>query len=537
MGKTLLEMAKEAQPAYDNDIVLAKVNGKLKELRDDIITGQEVEYITTGTKMGNQTYRRSVVLMMLYSIYEIAPKGSIRKVCVDYSISKGLYCNLNADFPVTEAFLDEVRKKMLETAEKDLPIDKVTVSTDEAITRFEKHKMYDKVKLFKYRRSSSVNIYDIDGFEDYYYGYMVPSTGYLKYFELYQYENGFVLQLPLKEAPSKVPPFNPQSKLFNVLKESTEWANMLEVDTVGALNDTIADGSISDLMLVQEALQEQKLAELARQISSMPEKKFVMIAGPSSSGKTTFSHRLSIQLRACGMKPHPIAVDNYFVERDQTPLDENGKLNFEDINAIDLELFNKQMTQLLNGETVEIPSFNFKTGRKEYNGDFRSLGKDDILVIEGIHCLNDEMSKALPRESKFKIYISALTQLNVDEHNRVSTTDGRLIRRMVRDSRTRGASAQKTLSMWDSVRRGEEMNIFPFQEEADVMFNSALIHELAVLKPYVEPLLFAIGKDEPEYQEAKRLLKFLDYFLAYGSDNVPKNSILREFVGGGCFNI
>lgn len=538
MEKTLIELAKEAQQSYKYDIVLAKVNGKLKELlKDDIITDQNVEFITTESSIGNQTYRRSIVLMMLYSIYKIAPKDSIKKVCVEYSISKGLYCDMIADFEITEEFLNSVKEKMKETAEKNLPIRKITVSTDEAVSRFEKHMMYDKVKLFKYRRSSTVNIYNLDGFEDYYYGYMVPSTGILNYFELYRYEGGFVLQLPVKSAPTEVPPFNPQIKLFNVLRESTQWANMLEVDTVGALNDTISDGSISDLMLVQEALQEQKISEIARNIASQPEKKFVMIAGPSSSGKTTFSHRLSIQLRACGMKPHPIAVDNYFVEREETPLDENGQLNFESIYAIDLELFNRQMTELLEGKTVEIPTFNFKTGRKEYNGNFKTLREDDILVIEGIHCLNDEMSKSLPRDSKFKIYISALTQLNIDEHNRVSTTDGRLLRRMVRDARTRGASAQRTLGMWDSVRRGEEMNIFPYQEEADAMFNSALIHEVAVLKPYAEPLLFAIGKDEPEYLEAKRLLKFLDYFLAYGSDKVPNNSILREFVGGGCFNI
>lgn len=536
MSKTLIDLAKENQFLYKSDIILAKINGKLKELRGEV-SNQNIEFITTDSSIGNQAYRRSVVLMMLYSIYQISPKDSIQKVCVEYSISKGLYCSLNADFSVSTEFLKKVKQKMLETVEKDLPINKVTVSTDEAIARFEKHKMYDKVKLFKYRRSSTVNIYDIDNFEDYYYGYMAPSTGMLKYFELHPYEDGFVLQLPVKEKPSVVPEFKPQIKLFNVLKESTEWANMLDVDTVGALNDSISKGTISELMLVQEALQEQKIAELARKITSMPEKKFVMIAGPSSSGKTTFSHRLSIQLRACGLKPHPIAVDNYFVERDQTPIDEFGNPNFEDLHAIDIELFNSHMKELLEGKTVELPTFNFKSGKKEYKGDYRKLGEDDILVIEGIHSLNDEMSKALPRESKFKIYISALTQLNVDEHNRVATTDGRLIRRMVRDARTRGASAQRTISMWESVRRGEELNIFPYQEEADEMFNSALVHELAVLKPYVEPLLFDIGKDEPEYQEAKRLLKFLDYFLVCGSDNIPNNSILREFIGGGCFYI
>ncbi len=534
---TLLELAKQEQVNYQEDIILAKVNGKLKELNSSEITDQDVEFITTGSKIGNDVYKRSVTLLMLYAVYQVAEKDSIKKIKVQYSISKGLYCDMEADFKLDETFLQKVKEKMLETVKKDLPINKSSVSTDEAISRFEKHGMMDKVKLFKYRRSSLVNIYDIDGFEDYYYGYMAPSTGLLKYFDLFLYDAGFVLQLPVRLAPDQVPEFKPQQKLFNVLKQSTEWANMLDVDTVGALNDCIANGGIEELMLVQEALQEQKIAEIARQIAAQPEKKFVMIAGPSSSGKTTFSHRLSVQLRACGLKPHPIGVDDYFVEREMTPVDENGELDFENLHAIDLELFNRQMTDLLAGKEVEIPSFNFKLGKKEYKGNYKKLGKDDILVIEGIHCLNDEMSYSLPKESKFKIYISALTQLNVDEHNRVATTDGRLIRRMVRDARTRGASAQRTLGMWSSVRRGEEKNIFPFQEEADVMFNSALVHELAVLKPYAEPILFSIGKDEPEYQEAKRLLKFLDYFLACGSDNIPFNSILREFVGGGCFNI
>ncbi len=291
------------------------------------------------------------------------------------------------------------------------------------------------------------------------------------------------------------------------------------------------------LMLANEALQEQKIYEIVQKIESRHDVKFIMIAGPSSSGKTTFSHRLSIQLMAKGYKPHPIAVDDYFVEREETPLDEDGNYNFEDLHAIDIELFNRQMNMLLAGEEVDMPTFNFKTGKKEYNGKRLLLGEEDILVIEGIHCLNDELSYALPLESKFKIYISALTQLNIDEHNRVATTDGRLIRRMVRDFRTRGASAKRTLSMWDSVRRGEENNIFPYQEQADVMFNSSLAYEISVLKPYIEPLLFSIGEHEPEYQEAKRLLKFLDYFLPCQTEFIPVNSILREFVGGGCFKV
>lgn len=284
-------------------------------------------------------------------------------------------------------------------------------------------------------------------------------------------------------------------------------------------------------------MQEKKIAQIAEQIASDPSKKFIMIAGPSSSGKTSFSHRLSIQLQTLGLNPHPIALDNYFVDREDTPLDEDGNYNFECLEAIDVELFNKQMNSLLRGERVELPTFNFVEGKKEYKGDFKQLGKDDILVIEGIHGLNDKLSYTLPKESKFKIYISALTQINIDEHNRISTTDGRLIRRMVRDARTRGSSAARTIAMWPSVRRGEDQYIFPFQEEADVMFNSALIYELAVLKPYAEAILFGISKDAPEYIEAKRLLKFLDYFISVGSEEIPKNSLMREFVGGSIFKV
>jgi uridine kinase len=325
--------------------------------------------------------------------------------------------------------------------------------------------------------------------------------------------------------------------LYQAMKGASKWGETLEIDTVGALNDKICQGKFEELVLVQEALQESRISEIAADIVKRGGKKFVMIAGPSSSGKTTFSHRLSTQLMAHGMKPHPIGVDDYFVNRENTPKDEDGNLNFECLGAIDVKKFNQDMTDLLEGKTVEIPSFNFKTGFREYKGNFKTLGPDDILVIEGIHGLNDQLSYSLPKESKYKIYISALTTLNVDEHNRIPTTDGRLIRRMVRDFRTRGASAQRTLEMWGSVRRGEEENIFPFQEHADAMFNSALIYELAVLKQFAEPLLFSIKKEETEYQEAQRLLKFLEYFLGVSTEQLPKNSIVREFVGGSCFNV
>ena len=366
---------------------------------------------------------------------------------------------------------------------------------------------------------------------------MPASTGILKYFDIFPYEDGFILMLPTKEEPEKVPEFKPRKRLFETLQQANHWGRTMEISTVGSLNDEITKGNMNEIILIQEALQEKRIAEIAEKIKSAGSKKFIMIAGPSSSGKTTFSHRLSIQLRTLGYKPHPIAVDDYFVNRENTPKDEFGNFNFESIHAIDIEQFNKDMTALLNGEAVELPNFNFKSGKREYKGNYKKLGPEDILVIEGIHGLNDELSYSLPKESKYKIYISALTQLNIDEHNRIPTTDGRLIRRMVRDARTRGTSARETIAMWASVRRGEEENIFPFQEEADCMFNSALIYELSVLKQYAEPILFGIDKDCKEYLEAKRLLKFLDYFLGVSSEDIPKNSIIREFIGGSCFKV
>ena len=534
---SLLDLAREDQSRFDADIVLANMNGKLMELNKKVPVDSEVSWVTTKDSAGSLAYKRSATLVMLKAIYDVIPREKIEKVKVDFSLSKGYYCTIKGDVTLDKELLDSIEARMKEIVEADIPIVKSTYSTGDAIERFRKHGMMDKVELFKYRRSSQVNVYSIDGFEDYYYGYMVPSTGYIKYYELYLYDEGYVIQFPVKEEPDTVPPFTPQHKLFSVLKETTQWSEMLGVGTVGDLNNTISSGNINELILVQEALQEKKLAEIAEKIVSDKSKKFIMIAGPSSSGKTTTSHRLAIQLRAHGLRPHQISLDNYFVDRHLTPLDEDGNYNFECLEALDIEGFNKDMTDLLNQKTVEMPSFNFKTGKREYNGKYMTLGENDVLVIEGIHGLNDKLSYSLPKESKFKIYLSALTQLNVDEHNRIPTTDGRLLRRMVRDARTRGASAQKTISMWNSVRRGEEMYIFPFQEQADVMFNSASIYELAVLKQYAEPLLFNIRPDEPEYLEAKRLLKFLDYFLGVTTDIIPINSIVREFVGGSCFDV
>ena len=476
-------------------------------------------------------------LLLVKAIYDVEGHRNIDKVRIHFSVSKGYYCTVKGNVTVDQEFLGRVERRMREMAGQDMPIGKRTVHTDDAVALFRQYGMYDKEQLFEYRRVSRVNLYHINDFEDYFYGYMVPSAGYLRYFKLYLYDEGFVMQMPVPAAPTAVPPFEPQHKLFQVLKESVKWGDMQGIETVGALNNEVTRGNVQELVLVQEALQEKKIADIASMIAARPGVKFILIAGPSSSGKTTFSHRLSIQLRANGLKPHPIAVDNYFVEREDNPKDENGEYDFECLEAVDIALFNKQMKELLEGKEVVIPSFNFVEGKKEYGGKPKKLEANDVLVIEGIHCLNPKLTEQLSDENKFKIYISALTQLNIDEHNRIPSTDGRLLRRIIRDARTRGSSATRTIKMWDSVRRGEERNIFPYQEEADVMFNSALIYELAVLKPYVESQLFAVDKSSPEYLEAKRLLKFLDYFVGIGSENIPSNSLLREFVGGGCFNV
>lgn len=536
-GTSFEVIAKDFQHYYEHQIVLGCENARLFELHKLLKRNMELKFITIGDSVGNKTYKRSACLMLVKAIHDICGHNNKCKVFIDFSISKGFYCTLESDVELNQGFLDVVKQRMLEMVAEKMPIKKCCIHTEDAIARFRKHGMSDKERLFQYRRVSHVNVYSMNEFEDYYYGYMVPDASYLPYFELYLYDEGFVVQMPDAENPTVVPPFEPQHKLFKVLKESTEWGKMMGINTVADLNEAITKGNMMETILVQEALQEKKIGDIARTIADKPEIKFVLIAGPSSSGKTTFSHRLSIQLLAHGLKPHPIAVDNYFVNREDTPKDEDGNYNFECLGAIDVKKLNEDLIDLLTGREVELPVFNFKTGKREYKGDKMQLGEHDVLVIEGIHCLNDALTPQLPKENKFKIYISALTQLNIDEHNRIPTTDGRLLRRMVRDARTRGTSAKQTIAMWSSVRRGEEENIFPYQEEADVMFNSALIYELAVLKQYAEPVLFGIDRDCEEYIEAKRLLKFLDYFIGIDSKNVPTNSLLKEFIGGGCFDI
>lgn len=537
-GTTFETIAKEYQKNYDAPILAAIENGKIKELAKKIQKEDaEITFLTARDKIGHSTYVRSATLLLVKAVSDVV--GDIRKgkIKIEFSLGQGYYCSVKGDFVVTEEFIEKVKTRMQELVDANLPIEKQAYPIDEAREIFASQGMEDKEELFWYRRSSYVNVYCLDGYYDYNYGYMVPSTGYLNLFDVQSYKEGILLILPTREKPNEILPFVPREKLFATLMESQKWAEDIGVVTVGDLNKAICEQRLQDVILMQEALQERKIAEIASEIVKRGNVKFVMIAGPSSSGKTTFSHRLSTQLRTHGLNPHPIAVDDYFVNREKTPRDEKGDYNFECLEAIDVEQFNNDMLALLAGETVEMPRFNFKVGCREYKGDYKTLGKDDILVIEGIHGLNDKMSYALPKESKYKIYISALTCLNIDEHNRIPTTDGRLFRRMVRDARTRGTSAKRTLEMWQSVRRGEEENIFPYQESADAMFNSATLYELAMLKIHAEPLLFGISKEEPEYFEAKRLLKFLGYFLGISDEELPKNSIVREFAGGSCFKV
>lgn len=541
-GTSFLAVAQEYQERYADDIVLVVHNNRLRELNKCIECDGELSFITTADKTGKKTYRRSVTLLMQKAIHNLWGEEQIR-VRVLYSIGQGYYCELKkmqgkeeTVVSVDEAKVSAIKKEMYRMVMADIEIEKRSINTDEAVELFGELGMVDKEKLFRYRRSSRVNIYVLDHYKDYFYGFMVPSTGYLRYYDVTAYEDGFVLLFP-NENTKEVAAFEPSGKLFHTLKASRDWGRMQEIGTIGALNDAIAAGRMQEIILTQEALFEERIGGLAESIVQAEGKKFIMIAGPSSSGKTTFSHRLSIQLAAKGLRPHPFPLDDYYIDRDKCPRDENGELDLECLDALDVELFNHDMNELLAGKKVDLPIFNFKTGRREYKDKFMQLGENDVLVIEGIHGLNDRLSYSLPVESKFKIYISALTQLNIDEHNCLPTTDGRMIRRIVRDARTRGTSAKETIAMWDSVHRGEEKYIFPFQEGADVMFNSALIYELAVLKLYAEPLLFAIDKDCPEYLEAKRLLKFLDYFLPMPSEGIGQNSIIREFIGGSCFNV
>ena len=534
-GTSYRTVAADVQKDYAHDILLVKRDGKLCELHKTVDRDCTLKMVTAEDKPGIQTYERSAVLLMLKAFYDAAGRENVERVTVEFSIGHALFVRVKGAVTLDQPLLDRVEARMRELVSQALPLDKRAVPTDDAVELFEDMGMRDKARLLSFRINSRVNIYTLDGFSDYFYGYMVPDTGYLKWFALQLFEDGFVLRLPGQKDPEHLAEFEPSRKVFREMHDATLRGEALGITNVAEMNDIVAEGKATQMILSHEAMMEKQIGDIAQEIARRKDVRFVMIAGPSSSGKTTFSHRLSTQLMACGMRPHAIATDNYFKNRADTPRDENGQYDFESLGAMDIEQFNGDMKRLLAGETVEIPQFNFKKGIREYNGDYLTLGEQDVLVIEGIHCLNDRFSYALPRESKYKIYISCLTTLNIDDHNRIPTTDARLLRRIERDARTRGYSARATIQMWPSVRKGEENNIFPYQDSADVVFNSALIYETALLKPYVEPLLFGVPRDCEEYVEAKRLLKFLNYFLPIPADDVPKTSLLREFIGGGCY--
>lgn len=537
-GTTFETIVKEYQSQYNDSIALVYFNGKMRELNKKLERDGVISFITTADQAGHSSYVRTAHMMLVKAVRNVLGEDrSDIHVKIEFAIDNAYYCSVLGGINVTDEFARKVNEEMRSISERNIPIIKKTYPIDDAIMLFKNQKMYDKERLFRYRRGSTINVYNMDGYYDYFYGYMLPSTGYVKLFEVKAYRGGLLLVLPTQDKPGELRPFKDQNSLFTQLKEATNWGGRQGICTVGDLNDAICKGSLSDMILVQEAMQERRISEIAQQIYDREDVRFILVAGPTSSGKTTFSHRLAIQLRSFGMKPHIISMDNYFYGRERTPVDIDGNYLFDVLEALDLDLFNDDMLDLLEGETIELPEYDFKSGKRVYKGNYLKLSEGDVLIIEGIHGLNPVVTQDLPDKNKFKIYISALTSLNIDEHNRIPLTDARLLRRMVRDARTRNNSAQTSIASWPLVRQAEDQFIFPYQDDADAVFNSVLIYEIAVLKQFAEPLLFGVGQNEPEYYEAKRLLKFLEYFVGVDTAAVPSNSILREFVGGGIFRL
>lgn len=512
-------------------IVAVLEDCKLRELKETVTKDAKISFVDVINPIGNRIYQRSIAFVFIRAAMELF---SGCKVSVEHSISKGLYCEIQYKRDLMEEDIQRIEERMREIVEENVPFEKERVSVDEAKNNFEEYGQLGKVNLLKYREKPYLNLYKCGWLKNYFYGYMVPSTGYLSKFRLQYYKPGVVLQFPTTSNSGEVPEFVEQPKLFKIFRESEKWGEILGVDYVASLNDLVVSDQDAKFIRIAEALHEKKIASIADEISKdLTHRKVILIAGPSSSGKTTFAQRLSIQLSVNGLKPVSISLDNYFVNRENTPLDDKGNYNFESLYAIDIDLFNHDLKNLLEGKKVALPTFNFHTGKREYNGESIQIKKDQPVILEGIHCLNDELTKEIDPRSKYKIYISALTQLNIDEHNRIPTTDLRLIRRIVRDHKFRSNDVETSLELWKSVRKGEEENIFPFQEDADVMFNSALFYELGVLKKHIEPLLRQVNASSKYYPEVKRLLKFLNYFvIIQDEENIPKTSILREFIGG-----
>ncbi|MCL2400004.1 MAG: nucleoside kinase [Defluviitaleaceae bacterium] len=536
-GTTLQNLCKNY--SFERPIMLAKVDNLLTELHIPLLYDCTVEFLDISDANGFRSYQRGVSFLMIYAakkaLAKMGKSGKDSRVVIAHSINKNYYCELpELNEPITLELLEEIEKIMAETVEKALPIEKHSLPLEKALRIVSELGMEDKVELLRYRRTSSVNLYKLDDFYDYFYGPMPINTSCFESFKLTLRSDGFMLQFPSENHNYELSELQPNLKISEVFDESNRWARILKVDTVGSLNNKLSSAGISEVIMITEALHEKKIAYLADRITN-DDKKLVLIAGPTSSGKTTFAARLSVQLRAAGANPYVISLDNYYHDRENVPLDEYGQVDLETIRAIDVPQINQDLKALLNGETVQIPTFNFLTGKREYKGRFLTLKPDDVLIMEGIHGLNEAIGDSVSRKDTFRIFISALTQLNIDDHNRIPTTDTRLVRRIVRDHQFRAYTADRTIDIWPSVRRGEGKYIFPFQEEADAFFNSALVYEMCVLKQFAEPLLFGIDKSQPSYTEAKRLIKFLDGFLGASSEFVPPNSILREFVGGSCF--
>ncbi|MCI6189417.1 MAG: nucleoside kinase [Clostridium sp.] len=513
-------------------IVLCKLDGKYYELDEEIPKEGFLEFIDVNSEIGWKVYARTLQYIFIKATLDLFPQATIT---IQHSISKGTFGEIFKDEKLNKEDIEKIKIEMRNLIKRDIPITKVSVSKEKAINIFKDYGMEDKIRLLSQIKKDKVSLYELDGRYDYFYGDMAYSTGIIEAFDLILYAHGFVLRNPKEGDVSTLPEFKEQKALAKVFYETEHWINILGVGDVGRLNERILKGELIDIILVSEALHEKKIAYLADNISNKDNIKLVLIAGPSSSGKTTFLNRLGIQLKVNGSIPVKISLDDYFIDRENSPRDENGNYDFESIKSIDLKLFNDHINELLKGNEIEIPRYNFKTGKREWHGERLRLPNNGVILVEGIHGLNPLLTKDIPDENKFKIYISALTQLNVDNHNRISTTDVRKIRRIVRDYLSRGYSAEETLLMWPSIKKGEKKNIFVYQEEADEMINSTLVYELCVLKPYAIKELKKIKPSSSVYYEACRLISFLDFFEEIDMEEVPKNSILKEFIGGSCF--
>ncbi|MGN2336912.1 nucleoside kinase [Clostridium cagae] len=514
------------------NIALCKLNGKYNELRDIVNESGKIETITFNTEMGLNIYTRTLQFIFIKATLDLFPNSKIK---IEHSISKGLFGEIIKEKPLSEEDINLIKERMKEVISKDVPINSIRISKNEAINIFKKYGMEDKISLLQYSNLNQVKLYELEGRYDYFYGHMAYSTGVIRAFDLIYYESGFILRSPEKENLNELPQYKEERKLRNIFFETEKWLSILDIGEVGTLNEKLSSNEAQSLILTSEALHEKKIANIADQIANKKDSKIVLIAGPSSSGKTTFANRLSIQLKVNGLIPQSLSLDDYFVERVNTPRDENGDYDYESIYALDLELINKSLTALMNGEVVDIPTYNFFTGKREWNGNKIKLHENGVLILEGIHGLNPILTSGVDQNKIFKVYISALTQLNLDNHNRISTTDVRKVRRIVRDSLSRGHDAEATLKMWPSIKKGEKNNIFVYQDQADAMFNSTLVYELGLLKPHALKELNKVKEESPVYAEAARLKSILNFFKEVDSSYVPMNSILREFIGGSCF--